>query len=103
MEAEYHGAGTLLADGQEVPVEVHLSGHVEPTEGTYRWAGRIERSTAVSELAAGRPRTVTLRTGDAFAADGSLGEQDPWGGFRISGKGAPPFYVPTEPADAESA
>lgn len=101
MEAEYHGTGTLHADGQEIPVEVHLSGHVEPTEGKYRWGGRIRRNTAVSDLAYGRSRAVTLRTGDAYAADGSLGEEDPWGGFRISGKGAPPFPVPTELADAE--
>lgn len=99
MEAEYQGTGTLVADGREIPVELHVSGHVEPVDGWYRWAGRIKGNDLVRELASGRNRTVTVRTDGGHTAEGTLGDVDPWGGCRISGKGAPPFPVPTDPDD----
>lgn len=100
MEAEYQGTGTLIADNREIPVDVHLSGHVEPIDGRYRWAGRIKQNEQVRALAPGRGRTVTLRTGETYSADGTLGEVDPWGGRRIRGAGSPPFPVPTDPEEA---
>lgn len=99
MEAEYRGAAELIVGDRNVPVEVHLSGQVEPLGGTYRWGGRIAAGAEVRELAAGRNRTVTLRTSAGYTAQATLGEQNPWGGCRVTGSGAPPFPVPTDPED----
>lgn len=97
MEAEYHGNAALVVDDREIPVEVQLSGHVQPIDGKYRWAGRIHRNEDVRDLTGGRARTVTLRTNEGHEADATLGDEDPWGGRRVSGTGAPPFPVPTDP------
>lgn len=97
MEAEYRGAAELTAGDRTIPVEVHLSGNVEPVVGTYRWGGRIAAAEEVRELAAGRNRSVTLRTSEGYTAQATLGERDPWGGCRVTGSGAPPFPVPTDP------
>lgn len=101
MEAEYEGTATLISEEREIWVNVHLSGQVQPIDGTYRWGGRIAAQPELQELAAGRARTVTVRTSESYSAQGALGEQDPWGGCRISGTGAPPFAVPTHPDELE--
>lgn len=99
MEGEYRGAAELTVGDRTIPVEVHLSGNVEPVNGNYRWGGRIAGGAEVRELASGRNRNVTLRTPEGYAAQGALGEGDPWGGCRVTGSGAPPFPVPTDPEE----
>lgn len=101
MEAEYEGEARLVTDERSIAVRVHLSGNVEPFSGAYRWAGRIAPDPAARELASGRDRKVTLRTEADPSARATLGEQDPWGGCRVSGTGAPPFRVTTDPDELE--
>jgi hypothetical protein len=92
---EYDGPARLVVQGRELAVHVRLSGHFEPISGRYHWAGRLHPSDEVS--AAVRPNTtVRLVTEGGYAADATIREQDPWGGFRVSGSGRPPFAVPTE-------
>jgi hypothetical protein len=94
-EEEYDGPARLLVDGRALAVRARLSGHFEPISGRYQWAGRLcpdpELAAVVRPSAAAR-----LATEGGPTADALIREQDPWGGFRISGTGRPPFAVPTE-------
>ena len=70
-------------------VEVQLRGHFEPLDGRFHWYGRI---AADDELVARHPSgsTVVLITPHG-RAEGRLSDLDPWGRFRISGTGRPPY------------
>ena len=87
---EYTGPAQLIAaDDETLDVEVRLRGHVEPIDGRFHWYGRI----AADEQVAARHRsgaTVAVRTPHGTAA-GRISDVDPWGRFRVSGLGAPPF------------
>ena len=92
---EYDGPARLVVGDRQVAVHVRLSGRFEPISGRYQWAGRLRPSPELS--ASARPNEqVRLVTEDGPAADATLREVDPWGGFRIGGTGRPPFAVPTE-------
>lgn len=88
---EYVGPAQVLGeDGLDpVEVEVHLRGHFQPIDGRFHWFGRIAADTTLSE----RHRsgaTIALRTPYGTAA-GKIADVDPWGRFRVTGMGAPPF------------
>ena len=72
-----------------VAVEVTLRGHFEPLDGRFHWYGRIGSDAALAERARAGD-TVTLTTPHG-SAEGRLSDVDPWGRFRISGTGRPPF------------
>ena len=94
-DEEYDGPARLAVDGREIDVHARLSGHFEPIAGTYQWAGRLRPTDEVRETL--RPNLdVVMTIGDEKSAAATVREQDPWGGFRISGSGRPPFAVPTE-------
>lgn len=91
---EYAGPGVVSAGSttgadDEIAVEVQLRGHFEPIDGKFHWFGRIATS---DELAARHQAgaTVTLTTPQGTAT-GRLSDVDPWGRFRITGTGRPPF------------
>ncbi len=83
-EEQYDGPARV---GQ-VEVEVRLRGHFQPIDGRFHWWGRIATDPALAQHASGS--TVTLETPHG-AAQGRLSDVDPWGRFRISGTGKPPF------------
>ena len=89
---EYAGAASVsLAadDAQDIPVEVDLRGRFEPLDGKFQWYGRITANQALTERV--RPgATVTVTTPDG-SAEARLSDVDPWGRFRVSGTGRPPF------------
>lgn len=85
----YDGPAILLLDGAAVPVSVRLRGHLEPIDGRFHWWGRIAASADV-DAAASSGGTAVLRT-PRGAAQGRLSDVDPWGRFRITGVGRPPF------------
>jgi len=94
-EEEYDGPARLVVGGRDLTVHVRLSGHFEPISGRYHWSGRVHPSAELSTAV--RPNeAVRLVTAGERAADATVREEDPWGGFRISGSGRPPFAVPTE-------
>lgn len=84
----YDGPAVVLHDGAEHDVRVELRGMFQPIDGHFHWYGRIASSPALAEVRTGS--TVLLRTG-AGEAEGRLSDVDPWGRFRISGTGTPPF------------
>ena len=82
---EYEGAAALDA----VTVEVRLRGHLEPLDGHFHWYGRLAADPVLEERYRSGT-TVTLTTPHG-SAQGRLSDVDPWGRFRITGLGAPPF------------
>ncbi len=91
------GPAVLVHGGTTVAVEATLRGQVDTIAGSYHWYGRLAADPAVTALAAavGHRGTVTLRTprGEAPTA---LADADPWGRFRVEGRGHAPFHVLTE-------
>lgn len=100
-EDDYRGAATLVpgdadgADSAAIDVEVVLRGHFEPIDGRFHWYGRVAANQQVTDVAGGRKQQLILRTPHGEAV-GTLSDPDPWGRYRITGVGRPPFAVNTE-------
>jgi cation diffusion facilitator CzcD-associated flavoprotein CzcO len=97
--------------GGEYRIEVDLRGHFEPIDGLYHWYGR-----AAVDLPEDRNATGMLRllipvnqtsqvTGLTFGEESQrctpcqIGDRDPWGRWRLSGTGTPPFPLAETPAE----
>ncbi len=87
----YTGPATLVVAGAQIPVEVRLSGRVEPVDGRYHWAGRIAPQDAVSRLVRVGTRSASLRIGDGTPVAVRLGDVDPWGAVRVQATSPPPW------------
>ncbi len=72
-----------------VDVEVTLRGHFEPLDGRFHWYGRIAATEALADTA--RAGDIVVLTTPVGKADGRLSDIDPWGRFRVTGTGRPPF------------
>ncbi len=84
----YDGPAVLVIDSAEIPVTVTLRGVFQPLDGHFHWQGRVATTPALDDVRSGSD--VTLRT--AFGeAGGKVSDRDPWGRFRVSGTGRPPF------------
>ena len=83
----YTGPAVLTVDGRDVPVHARLDARHEPQDGRLHWFGRVRPADGAAELPGG---PVVLAT-DGARAEGRLGEVDPWGRYRVTGTGLPPF------------
>ena len=92
----YAGPARLVTGTGEVEVEVLLRGAFQPIDGRYRWYGRVGSSEQVDALVASRT-PVSLRTPYGVAA-ARLADRDPWGRYRVTGTGRPPFPVDEGPS-----
>ena len=81
---EYEGPARI----DQTAVEVRLRGHFQPIDGRFHWYGRIAPDPAVETNTSGSTVTLVTPYGEA---PGRLSDVDPWGRFRISGTGRPPF------------
>jgi Domain of unknown function (DUF4873) len=91
----YDGPATLVTADTSVDVQVSMRGMFEPIDGLYHWYGRIDASDAVDELVAALVDTkadLSLRTPHGGAAT-RLSDRDPWGRYRVTGTGRPPFEI----------
>jgi hypothetical protein len=86
---EYDGPARVHAGDTEIGVDVRLRGHFEPIDGRFHWFGRIASAEAL-DAATGSGATVTLTT-EHGTAEARLSDVDPWGRFRVTGVGRPPF------------
>lgn len=89
-DAAYAGAATLTTDELTLAVQVHLNGHFEPLDGKYHWYGRVA-GDGLPELKQRGRSALILTIPDGSETPATLAEQDPWGNYRITGVGAPPF------------
>lgn len=85
---EYAGPATLTTGDTEVEVEVDLRSVFQPIDGRLHWYGRIAANPELDRCTSGG--TVSLATPDGRAT-GKINDVDPWGRFRISGLGRPPY------------
>jgi hypothetical protein len=70
-------------------VQLLLRGRFEPIDGRFHWWGRVAADEQLEvEHPSGTTVTVVTPHGEA---QGRLSDIDPWGRFRISGTGRPPF------------
>ncbi|MEU7145223.1 DUF4873 domain-containing protein [Nocardia sp. NPDC046473] len=89
--ADYYGAGTLVVRGVEVPVHLEIRGYPEPTDGVYRWVGRVDANDVLTAVLGDEQRTAcVVRTGDD-ARPAVVGDRDLWNRYRIMGKSTPPY------------
>ncbi|CAM3833882.1 DUF4873 domain-containing protein [Kibdelosporangium persicum] len=94
LDETHRGPAVLTVDGAEIDVEVHLMGHLQPIDGSYRWYGRITAHPDVTALYKRGHNDVTVRLPGGSPRRGRLAELDPWGNARITGTGRPPFPYP---------
>jgi Domain of unknown function (DUF4873) len=98
----YRGPAVLVVDGREIPVHVLLDARHEPHDGRLHWFGRMtlgNAATAEQEAAlTAASADVALRT-DGGSARARIGDVDPWGRYRVTGVGRPPFVRDTPDLD----
>ena len=90
-EPGYDGPARLVSGDRSIEVTVTLRGVFQPIDGKYHWHGRVGGDPSVAELARSGA-SVVLRTPEGGAA-ARLSDQDPWGRFRVTGTGRPPFEL----------
>jgi hypothetical protein len=85
----YDGPAELVTEGGTLPVQVRLRGGFQPVDGRYHWYGRVSPGDDVDALVE-KQAAVVVRTphGEAPAR---LADRDPWGRYRVTGTGRPPF------------
>ncbi len=86
----YAGPAALDTGAGTVVVVARLNGHFEPLDGHFHWYGRVD-GTGPDALDGAARTGLTLTVGAGPPRPATLGEQDPWGHYRISGTGAPPY------------
>lgn len=92
----YRGPATLTVDGRDVPVRVVLDARHEPQDGRLHWFGRItlERAAEPALLTALTSSTSRLELStEGGRSEARIGDLDPWGRYRVTGVGRPPFTL----------
>ena len=85
----YDGPAELVCDGTTLPVTVTLRSVFQPIDGHLHWYGRIGASDEVNALVpSGGEAVLRTATGEAAAR---LSDVDPWGRYRVTGSGRPPY------------
>lgn len=84
----YDGPASVLAGDTEHPVTVTLRGAFQPVDGLFHWYGRITDPAPLAGIRSGSAVTLRTPVGEAPA---KLSDEDPWGRFRVTGTGRPPF------------
>lgn len=102
-EEGYTGPAVLTVDGRAVPVSVRLDARHEPLDGRLHWFGRLLPEPAADAEPALRAALTTadrveLATGTC-RAEARIGDVDPWGRYRVTGVGAPPYPLDGPPLD----
>jgi hypothetical protein len=85
----YTGPAVLTVDGRDVAIHAQLDARHEPHDGRVHWFGRVRIEGEPPDFT-GDP--VELRT-DGASAEGRIGDVDPWGRYRVTGVGTPPFRM----------
>jgi hypothetical protein len=89
FEDGYRGPAVLTVDGRDLPVHALLDARHEPHDGRLRWFGRITPAGDAPDLTAAHGRLST----DGGCAAARIGDVDPWGRYRVTGVGTPPYRM----------
>lgn len=94
-EDDYRGPVTVQTEEHQIAAEVVLRGNFQPIDGRFHWYGRTLANTDIDDVTNGKKTRAVISTphGQAVA---TLSEPDPWGRYRITGVGRPPFPVAFE-------
>ncbi len=84
-QEQYDGPARI----EDTEVDVRLRGQFQPIDGLFHWWGRIAHDPTLEQQHRSGA-TITLHTPHG-SASGRLTDVDPWGRFRVSGTGRPPF------------
>ncbi|MGQ0573089.1 MAG: DUF4873 domain-containing protein [Pseudonocardia sp.] len=87
-EDGYTGPATLHAGGAELAAHVRLDARHEPHDGRLHWFGRLRLDAGATLPVAAAEVELRTPTGRAAAR---IGDLDPWGRYRITGVGTPPY------------
>ncbi|MDQ2636933.1 MAG: DUF4873 domain-containing protein [Actinomycetota bacterium] len=91
MTAVYEGPAALrLHDNADHAVRVRLTGHLDPIDGRYHWRGMVFDWTLDTALRLPQEVCVSI---DGRTSAGRLTEVTPWGTYRVTGIGEPPYPV----------
>jgi hypothetical protein len=93
----YAGPATLTVNGQAVPVRAILDARHEPHDGRLHWFGRITPDDADAAHAVLHGAADAELSTAGGRAPARVGDLDPWGRYRVTGTGRPPFVL-AEPA-----
>ncbi len=86
-DEEYAGPADLRLGDLTLTVPVILRGAFQPIDGRFHWHGRVDPEVA-RHARSGATVTIATPYGEST---GRLSDLDPWGRYRISGTGRPPF------------
>jgi len=92
----YAGPARVVLSGhgpEELAVRVDLRGRFEPLDGRFHWYGRVDAPDSdrlANTVMSGATVLVRTAYGEAVA---TLSDRDPWGRFRLTGEGRPPFWT----------
>lgn len=75
-------------DAGVLTAEVSLRGHLQPIDGRFHWWCRLPADAVADAWGNGVAVRVATAHGEA---EGRLSDVDPWGRYRVSGTGRPPF------------
>ncbi|WP_433278744.1 DUF4873 domain-containing protein [Pseudonocardia xinjiangensis] len=99
----YRGPATLTVDGREVPVLAILDARHEPQDGKLHWFGRVALDGAADpglHAALTAPTSHIALNAGGSTATARVGDVDPWGRYRVTGVGTPPFPLTEPPLDS---
>lgn len=98
----YFGPATLSVRGEAVEVEVAMRGRFESIDGRYRWYGRVWPSERLAQLVGEGTDKVVCRVRTPLGeAEGTVGDVDFWGRYRLYGRSRPPFHIPSSVEELE--
>ncbi len=88
-EEGYDGPAELVCADTTAAVTVALRSVFQPIDGRLHWYGRLQADPGVDALVrSGGQALLRTPTGEAQAR---LSDVDPWGRYRVTGTGRPPF------------
>ena len=86
------GMAVLSVDGDELSARVRVTGHLDPLDGRYHWAG-VVFGDEVRRWKNNRVTTVAVAMDGGEPVGARLAEVTPAGTVRIVGVGAPPYAL----------
>lgn len=84
----YDGHAVLTLGDRDIAVRARLGGHVAAIDGHYHWRGTVTGDLPEDALKGRRAVTVSI---EGRSTDARIVERTPWGGYSVTGVGAPPF------------